>query len=148
MSGNNSFFDLNDALCVALYRAHRLMNSAYKKYLDPLNLTYTQFLVMICLWNNEKLTIKELGQKLQLNSGTLTPLVKRLISLGYINKERCVADERVVYISLTKIGKELKQKSESVPQDMFQELSLSFDEFKDIRSGVQKVVTNLSGGMQ
>ena len=143
----SSFFELNDALCVSLYRAHRLMNSAYRKHLEPLKLTYTQFLVMICLWNNDKQTIKELGYNLHLNSGTLTPLVKRLMALDYIAKDRCQQDERVVYISLTPLGKKLKQKSESIPKDMFEELKLSFDEFVEIRTGVQQVVENLSSAM-
>lgn len=137
------YFNLEDALCVALYKAHRLMNKIYAPYLKNLELTYTQFLVMVCLWNHQTLSIKEICDKLELDTGTLTPLIKRLINIGLIEKIRSLQDERVVIISLTKKGKSLKAKAKSLPHDIFNELNMEMNDFIEIRNSVQTVVEKL-----
>lgn len=139
----DSYFDLNDALCVALYQAHRLMNKAYGPHLEKLGLTYTQFLVMVCLWNHRVMSVKEIGSQLDLDTGTLTPLVKRLMNLGYLSKKRSQADERIVLISLTKRGHALKEKAKGLPGDLFQDLNMSMEEFNEIKHKVKLVISKL-----
>lgn len=137
------YFNLEDGLCVALYKAHRMMNKIYAPYLKKLDLTYTQFLVMVCLWNNDSLSIKDIGEKLELDTGTLTPLIKRLISMGHLEKRRSIVDERIVIISLTDSGSSLKDKASTLPMDIFNELKMEMNDFIEIRSRVQTIVDKL-----
>ena len=122
MKNNDTFINIDDALCFTLYKAHRLMNNSYRKHLQALNLTYPQFLVMACLWNENKKSQKELCEKLGLDSGTITPLVKRLINMKLITKERSLQDEREIILRVTSDGKKLKKVALDVPDKMFCEL--------------------------
>lgn len=142
----NQFFNLDDGLCVALYKAQRLMNRTYSTHLSKLGLTYTQFLVMVCLWNKNNLSVKTISEKLELDSGTITPLLKRLMVLGHIKKSRSTADERVVLITLTELGEKLRDKAQNIPQDIFSALNMEMDEFLDIRHKVQNIIVKLSMG--
>lgn len=107
---------LDDQLCFALYSAQRAVTSAYGPLLAPLGLTYPQYLVMLVLWEEGEASVKHLGERLALDSGTLTPLVKRLEAQGLVEKARSTEDERVVVVSLTSAGKRLKKKAEGVPK--------------------------------
>jgi MarR family transcriptional regulator, organic hydroperoxide resistance regulator len=106
---------LDDQLCFALYAAQRAVTSAYRPLLDELGLTYPQYLVMLVLWEGDGLMVSELGQRLSLDSGTLTPLLKRLESAGLVSRMRDVADERRVHIHLTAAGRRLKARAAKVP---------------------------------
>ena len=143
MAKNEGYFRLEDALCFGLYSAHRLMNQAYRPFLEEMGVTYPQFLVMICLWNNDKQNLKDIGETLLLDSGTLTPLIKRLIDGGLIVKERLSSDERKIIISLTKEGKNLRKKAEKIPGGMFCKLKLSMDRFVALREEVKVLIANL-----
>ena len=103
-----SALDLNEQLCFALYAASRRMTAAYRPLLDALDLTYPQYLVMLVLWEQDGLTVRELGARLQLDSGTLTPLLKRLERAGLISRRRRVSDEREVEVGLTRSGRILR----------------------------------------
>lgn len=120
------------------------MTQAYAEYLDKLHMTYPQFLVMNLLWAKDKVTLKSLGERLFLDSGTLTPMINRLISTGYVKKVKSSSDEREVLIHLTLKGKNLKTKSSDVPMAMFCKLDVSFERFVEIRSGVQEILNNLN----
>ena len=98
---------LSDQLCFATYAAAHAFTRVYKPLLDPLGLTYPQYLVMLVLWEQENLTVKEIGERLYLDSGTLTPLLKRLQSAGLVERTRDAKDERQVRITLTAKGREL-----------------------------------------
>jgi len=143
MAKNENSFPLDDALCFALYSAHRLMNQAYRPFLLELKLTYRQFLVMICLWYKDHQNLKDIGENLLLDSGTLTPLIKRLIDSGLIVKERSPDDERKIIISLTKEGKKLQEKTDKIPMGMFCKLKLSEKKIINLRNEVNFLIKNL-----
>lgn len=106
---------LDNQLCFALYSASLAMTKLYKPLLDELGLTYPQYLVMLVLWEGDGLMVSELGQRLSLDSGTLTPLLKRLEAAGLVARMRDVADERRVHIHLTAAGRKLKARAAKVP---------------------------------
>jgi MarR family transcriptional regulator, organic hydroperoxide resistance regulator len=106
---------LDNQLCFALYSASLAMTKLYKPLLDALGLTYPQYLVMLVLWEGDGLMVSELGQRLSLDSGTLTPLLKRLESAGLVSRMRDAADERRVHIRLTAAGRRLKTRAAQVP---------------------------------
>jgi DNA-binding MarR family transcriptional regulator len=109
---------LDKQLCFALYSTSLAMTRAYKPLLEPLGLTYPQYLVLLVLWEGDGLTVSQLGTRLQLDSGTLTPLLKRLETQALVQRQRDTVDERVVRITLTTAGKRLKAKALAVPQTM------------------------------
>ena len=109
---------LDHQLCFALYSASLAMTKFYKPLLEPLGLTYPQYLAMLVLWERDGITVSELGQRLHLDSATLTPLLKRLESSGLVTRTRGSQDERQVLIELTGAGRELKVRARSVPTDV------------------------------
>jgi DNA-binding MarR family transcriptional regulator len=106
---------LKSQLCFPLYAASRKIIRLYKPLLDPLGITYTQFLVMLVLWEKDEQYVNDIGEKLILDSGTLTPLLKKLETAGLIQRKRSKDDERNVLISLTEKGRELEEKTKDVP---------------------------------
>ncbi|MBM9548865.1 MarR family transcriptional regulator [Leptospira sp. 201903074] len=110
---------LKNQVCFSLYSSmHRLMK-IYRPLLAAVGLTYPQYLVMLVLWEEEESTVSGLGDRLQLDSGTLTPLLKRLEQGGFIQRKRNLDDERVVIVSLTKNGRQLREKAKSIPEQIF-----------------------------
>jgi len=110
---------LGNQLCFAVYAAAHALNKTYKPLLEPLELTYPQYLVMLVLWERDGLTVKEIGERLFLDSGTLTPLLKRLEAAGRVRRTRDSEDERQVRITLTEAGRTLKQQAAGVPPQLF-----------------------------
>lgn len=111
---------LDNQLCFSLYRAQRLMTRTYQDLLKELGLTYPQYLAMLVLWEAQgSVTMKELAARLELDSGTLTPLVKRLVAMGLVSKERDVADERRTILLLTDAGAALRSQAEKVPAQIY-----------------------------
>jgi DNA-binding MarR family transcriptional regulator len=106
---------LDNQLCFALYSASLAMTKLYKPLLDELGLTYPQYLAMLVLWERDGLMVSELGERLSLDSGTLTPLLKRLETAGLIERNRDAQDERRVHVSLTAAGRRLKARARKVP---------------------------------
>ncbi|MFI5605626.1 MarR family winged helix-turn-helix transcriptional regulator [Amycolatopsis sp. NPDC051903] len=106
---------LDDQLCFGLYSASRAVTSLYRTLLEPLDLTYPQYLVMLALWEHDKQQVKELGAALNLDSGTLSPLLKRLEKAGLVTRERQADDERSVRITLTEQGNSLRAQAERIP---------------------------------
>lgn len=113
---NNDFFKLENQLCFSVYATSRAITKLYRPFLNELGITYPQYLVMLVLWEKENITLKDLGNKLYLDSGTLTPLLKRLESIGYIKRERSTEDERLLCVSITDKGNELKEKALNIPK--------------------------------
>lgn len=107
--GGCDLLHLNNQLCFSLYAATRAITKTYRQCLGPLGLTYPQFLVLIVLWENDGVTISELGRRLMLDSGTLTPLLKRLESMGHVVRQRNKDDEREVNVWLSPTGQDLKR---------------------------------------
>ena len=109
---------LDEFLCFAVYSLGHAFNRAYKPLLEVLGLTYPQYVAMVVLWERDDRTVSELGDKLHLNSGTLTPLLKRLEAAGLVQRARDSEDERQVRIRLTKAGQALKEKARAIPAAM------------------------------
>lgn len=111
----DAMLKLDNQLCFALYSASLAMTKLYKPLLDGLGLTYPQYIVMLALWERDGVMVSELGERLSLDSGTLTPLLKRLEAAGFVSRVRDVQDERRVHITLTAAGRRLKSKAETIP---------------------------------
>lgn len=107
---------LSNQLCFPLYAASRNIVSLYTPYLKPLGLTYTQYIVMLVLWEKDEITVGEICEKLMLDNGTLSPLLKKMQEEGYIEKRRSKEDDRVVLVSLSKEGRALQDKAKDVPE--------------------------------
>ncbi len=106
---------LDHQLCFPLYAAARRITGLYQPVLQPLGLTYTQYVTLLALWEQDGLSVSELGERLYLDSGTLTPLLKKLADRGLITRERAAEDERVVRIRLTEAGRALKASARDIP---------------------------------
>lgn len=115
---------LDEQVCFQLYLASRNLMRAYHPILDSLGLTYPQYLVMLVLWEHKEVSVKELGQLLGLDSGTLSPLIKRMVEKGTLSKIRDSKDERGVLVSLTKAGASLKTKAVCIPADLLKSTDL------------------------
>ncbi len=106
---------LANQLCFPLYAAARSVTGLYTPHLKPLGLTYTQYIVLLVLWEKDGISVTEIGEKLMLDNGTLSPLLKKLEQAGYISRQRSREDERIVVITLTEAGKALQEKAKDVP---------------------------------
>lgn len=137
---------LDNQLCFALYAASGLVTRAYRPLLEPLGLTYPQYLVMLALWEQAPRTVKALGQALELDSGTLTPLLKRLESAGFVTRTRDAQDERRVQIALTPAGEALREKAAEVPVALACQLQLPLDEIADLRTTLQDLARKMKNG--
>lgn len=115
---SNEALPVGKQLCFAVYSASHAFTRAYRKLLEPLGLTYPQYLVMLVLWECDGMRVKEIGAKLFLDSGTLTPLLKRLENLGLVRRVRDARDERQVSIHLTAVGRNLEAKAVKIPADL------------------------------
>lgn len=120
---------LDNQLCFAIYACSREITKLYQPYLDKLGVTYSQYLVLIVLWEREECTVKELGEALYLDSGTLTPLLKRLQNAGLIDRKRSTQDERKVLISLTTEGSALQEKALTVPGCFQEKMGMTHEQF-------------------
>ena len=114
-NSNNAMLKLDNQLCFALYSTSHAMTRFYKPLLNELGVTYPQYLALLVLWEQDGLTVSELGERLFLDSGTLTPLLKRLESLGLVSRLRAVEDQRRVHITLTPAGRTLKAQAARIP---------------------------------
>lgn len=135
---------LDEQLCFALYAASRRMTAVYRPLLEALGLTYPQYLVMLVLWERDGLTVSELGDRLQLDSGTLTPLLKRLQQAGLVGRRRRQSDEREVEITLTETGDKLRERAAEVPRCVAEKLCMSVDAFMRLRDELKRLCHALS----
>lgn len=119
---------LENQLCFPLYAAAREVVKRYRPYLDELDLTYTQYISMMVVWEEKEITVKALGEKLFLDSGTMTPVLKSLEAKGYVTRKRSTADERSVSVFLTEKGEALKQRAADVPAKVAGCIKLDADE--------------------
>ncbi|MCG9596907.1 MarR family transcriptional regulator [Vibrio sp. Isolate25] len=134
---------LDNQLCFPLYSAANAVIRAYRPMLDKLDLTYSQYLVMMLLWEKDGASVKDLGTRLYLDSGTLTPLLKRLEAKGFVIRGRSQDDERVRVLNLTKSGQALKETAKSVPNAMRCKIDLELDELITLKQLCEKVLKNL-----
>jgi len=135
---------LSDQLCFAVYSTAHALNRIYKPLLAALGLTYPQYLVMMVLWQQDGLAVKEIGELLHLDSGTLTPLLKRLEAAGHVRRERDPADERQVRIRLTTTGLALQDQARSVPQDLLCATGRTVDQVQGLRDDLARLRDQLN----
>jgi DNA-binding MarR family transcriptional regulator len=136
---------LDNQLCFALYSASLAMTKLYKPLLDELGLTYPQYLVMLVLWERDGLMVSELGERLYLDSGTLTPLLKRLEAAGLVARTRDVQDERRVHISLTAAGRKLKARAQKIPGCVLSASQCSIPELVQLTGQILALRERLAG---
>lgn len=141
---NSELLKLDNQLCFALYACSREINKLYKPYLDNLGITYTQYVTLLVLWEKDNLTVKELGIKLHLDSGTLTPLLKKLESVDIIKRIRDTEDERNVYVKLTDKGSKMKEKALEIPSKVFCGTGLSLEEAVSLKESLRHLLANLN----
>lgn len=134
---------LENQLCFPLYACSKEIVRRYKPYLDPLDLTYTQYITMMVMWEKKEITVKDLGACLYLDSGTMTPVLKKLETKGYITRTRSQEDERSVSIRITDKGEDLKQEAINVPEQMSCCLKLEPEEAKMLYSILYKVLSTM-----
>jgi MarR family transcriptional regulator, organic hydroperoxide resistance regulator len=127
---------LDNQICFAVYSAAHAFNRVYKPLLDRLGLTYPQYLVMLVLWEGDGVPVKEIGERLFLDSGTLTPLLKRLEQAGFLKRTRSTEDERQVLIALTSHGQALKDKARSVPMSILAASECSIAELSAVKNEI------------
>lgn len=135
---------LDDQLCFALYAASRAITNTYREGLAGLGLTYPQFVTLLVLWETDDISVSELGERLHLDSGTLSPLLKRLEALGFITRHRAVDDERRVRIRLTCEGENLREPVSDVQRSVAASFSLSTDEARLLRTLAKRLTNDAS----
>ncbi len=136
---------LEKQLCFRLYSLNKLMCRLYAPILKELTLTYPQYLAMLVLWQNTVgISVKDLGSQLDLDSGTLSPLLKRMEAQGLLTRVRQSTDERVVIIKLTQIGIELQQSAEHIPEKMFAVTGLTPDKLQSLNQELDQLIANIS----
>jgi DNA-binding MarR family transcriptional regulator len=135
---------LDGQLCFALYSANLAMGKVYRQLLAKLDLTYPQYLVMLVLWERDGVTVSELGEKLFLDSATLTPLLKRLQAAGLVARNRSTADERQVIVTLTDEGKALQAKAGDIPVDLFCAMQCDVDTLGSLKQQLEMLRGNLA----
>ena len=130
---------LDDQLCFALYAASRAVTARYRPMLDQLGLTYPQFLVLMSLWEHDDQSVREISDRLDLDSGTMSPLLKRLDAAGLVTRERSAADERQVRVRLTDAGRALEQPACDVSAMMINALDLDVAEFTALKRQLEEI---------
>jgi MarR family transcriptional regulator, organic hydroperoxide resistance regulator len=135
---------LDNQLCFALYAASHAIRKAYRPLLEDLGLTYPQYLILMVLWNGVPLKVSDIGLRLHLDSGTLTPVLKRLEATGLIKRTRRLQDEREVEISLTPDGQALRERAIGVRRAIVHQLKMSEDEIAVLRTELNALITTLN----
>ena len=135
---------LDDQLCFALYAASRAVTARYRPMLEELGLTYPQYLVMMLLWEQDNQTVGQLGARLNLDSGTMSPLLKRLTAAGLVTRHRRVEDERSVSITLTDSGRALRDKSVRISEEMIGAIGFDASEFDDLKARLRVLTERVS----
>lgn len=134
---------LDNQLCFPLYAVSKEIVRKYKPFLDEVNLTYTQYIVMMVVWEDEQVSVKEMGKKLFLDSGTLTPVLKTLEKKGLIERTRSKEDERNLIVTLTPSGKALKEKAVDIPAKMGGCLNISPEDAMELHNILHKIMETL-----
>jgi DNA-binding MarR family transcriptional regulator len=137
---------LDDQLCFALYAASRAVTARYRPMLEAIGLTYPQYLVMMLLWESDHQTVGQLGSRLALDSGTLSPLLKRLTGAGLVTRHRRVEDERSVSIALTDAGRALREKAFAISEEMIGAIAFDTGEFAELMDRLRVLTDRVNRG--
>lgn len=139
---------IENQICFPLYVCAKEWIKVYTPYLDELGLTYTQFITMMVLWEQKSLTVKELGKSLFLDSGTLTPLLKKLEEKGFVTRRRSLEDERNLIVTITEQGEALKQRAIHIPRTVKERIRISHEDAEIIRGVLNRALAGLSGQIE
>jgi MarR family transcriptional regulator, organic hydroperoxide resistance regulator len=134
---------LENQLCFSIYAASRAITKIYRPLLDKLGITYPQYLVMLVLWAERSISLKDLGNKLYLDSGTLTPLLKRLESMELVKRERSAEDERVLYVSATEKGISMKEQAFEIPECILKALNIDIGKLINLKENVDDLLSHI-----
>lgn len=137
MNVENEWLNLDKQLCFALYSSHLALNQKYRQVLAPLGITYPQYLVMLILWEKDKVTVSEIGKRIFLESSTLTPLLKRLQAQGLIERQRSQLDERQVIINLTQLGHAMRQQALAIPQSVLGATNCNTEDLMQLKTQLE-----------
>ena len=140
----SEYLKLDNQLCFPLYALSRQITNIYRPMLDELALTYPQYLVMMVIWEEKTVSVKHLGERLFLDSGTLTPLLKRMEASGLVRRERSTEDERLVNIVITEKGKQLETRAESIPEHIKCQIKMQDEEIGFLRDYLKKIFFNIN----
>lgn len=140
---NDNKLKLENQLCFPLYAASREVIKRYRPLLDPLDLTYTQYVAMMVFWEEKRISVKELGKKLFLDSGTLTPVLKSLEAKGYVLRRRSESDERVLIVEITEAGEHLRERALRVPEQIAGCVSLTDEEAAQLYTLLYKILGSI-----
>jgi len=143
VSGVNQ--ELDKQVCFALYAASRAATARYRPILDRFGLTYPQYVALLVLWERGETTVKDLGAALMLDSGTLSPLLKRLEALGYLTRSRDAQDERSLKVTLTDVGRDVRQQALEVPPAIMAKLGMDGDELGNLHAVLTDVIAHTDG---
>lgn len=135
---------LDGQLCFALYSANLALHKLYRQLLTQLEITYPQYLVMLVLWERDDITVSDIGERLFLDSATLTPLLKRLESAGLLHRQRSRKDERQVVVTLTEQGRELRNKAVNIPDTVFCATACDDETLTSLKTNLEKLRDNLN----
>lgn len=135
---------LENQLCFPLYVCAKEIVKLYKPYLDELDLTYTQYITMMVMWEHKKLRVKEIGTYLYLDSSTLTPLLKRLEEKGYVSRKRSTEDERDMIVTITENGEALKEKAVTVPEKIGLCIDLEPKKAQSLYTSIYEIISKLT----
>ena len=144
MGFSDEYLKLDNQLCFPLYATSRMITRMYQPLLEKLGLTYPQYIVMLVLWEADSLSIKEIGERVQLNTNTLTPLLKRMQELKYISRTRSAEDERIVVVNLTKTGLDLKIKALEIPHELIASLNYPADKALELKRMLDEFMASLN----
>lgn len=144
MTNSADYLKLDKQLCFALYSTSLAMTKLYKPLLEKLGLTYPQYLVMCILWERDGLALKDIAEQLHIDSGALTPVIKRLEAQGLLQRQRQVDNERTLEIALTQEGRALREQAEEIPLQIGMACATSEDEIHQLRDQLQRLRGNLS----
>lgn len=136
----NDLLNLKNQVCFPIYALAKEVINQYRPLLEELDVTYPQYLVLMVLWDMEEQTVGQLGEKLFLDSGTLTPLLKRMEQKNMVIRKRSSSDERIVKLSLTQKGLDLKEKAEYIPQRLMESMKVSEDELIELKIIITKIL--------
>lgn len=144
MDSNYDALKLENQLCFPLYACSKEVVKKYKPFLDELDITYTQYITLMVLWDHKEISVKELGSYLYLDSGTLTPVLKSLEKKGLVSRNRSKDDERVLIVSITNEGYALRDKAVEIPAKMSSCVAISADEAKELYRLLYKVLSKVN----
>ncbi|MDF2651966.1 MAG: MarR family transcriptional regulator [Paenibacillus sp.] len=141
---SNEFLKLENQLCFSLYASSRAITRMYRPFLEGLGITYPQYLVLLVLWDQKESTVKELSEKLDLDSGTLTPMLKRMEGQQLVQRKRSSEDERVVNIQITEAGLALYEKALCIPQSLLASSGLSLEEIYKFNEQLKGIISSVN----